>query len=367
MASSITGIINLPIESIVGLKREYLAEKDWMPEEVGILLNKIEKETKKLGIDWLYATREAAPRNVYPYPNIFKDPKKTNLARDLKEKKKIKDIYSIISSDFVATPRLKQNLAELKNGIKKATKNTKTLKSKWLDLILKRRQVARDYNLSANIKILSSVAWRVWGDKKRHRTVPMIVESVYYCIERAAKIFSQYKSQIKNHKLNKKALDNINSVFSIPPTVLNNKDFLYGYLERALDSFETYQNLIKRGVKHSDALFIIPRGLKLDVLQDYNFYNLIAGYYPLRICSTAEEELRRLSIKEVAAIKKLLKQKDLEWLAEHIVPKCHAVGFCLEEKYCSMIKSLVPDYNEKIHEEMKQDLENKFQKFLRDL
>ena len=48
-------------------------------------------------------------------------------------------------------------------------------------------------------------------------------------------------------------------------------------------------------------------------------------------------------------------------------PKCHVVGFCLEEKFCPMIKSLVPDYNEKIHEEMKQDLENKFQENLKKL
>lgn len=356
-----TGIVQLPIESLVSLKREYELEKKWMPEEIGFLLKVIEKELKKMGVDLLYATRLVAPRNVYPYPSIFKDPKKTNLIRDLKEKKKTKDVYSIVSSDFVATPSLKQNLAELKDEIKKATKNTKTLKSQWLNLILRRRQIARDYNLSANIKILSSVAWRVWGDKKRHRTVPMVVESVYYCADRAAKVLNLYKNQIKNHKLNKKTLDNINSVFSIPPAVLNNKDFLYGYLERALDSFETYKNLIKRGVKYSDAIFIIPRGLKLDVLQDYNFYNLIAGYYPLRICSTAEEELRRLSIKEVAAIKKLLNQRGLGWLAEHVIPKCHAVGFCLEEKYCPMIKSLMPNYDDKFHEEMKQDLENKFQ------
>ena len=59
-----TGIIQLPVESIIGLKREYEAEKDWMPEEIGILLKEIEKKLKNFGIDWLYATRETAPRNV---------------------------------------------------------------------------------------------------------------------------------------------------------------------------------------------------------------------------------------------------------------------------------------------------------------
>ena len=377
-----TGILQLPIESIVSLKREYEAEKDWMPEEIGFLIKKIEKELKKIGVDLLYATRLVAPRNTYPYPHIFRDPKESNLIRDLLKKKKNQDSFNraqrrveknecsssqIVSSDFVATPELKKRLFELKREIRKVVKNKNGFRNKWLDLIAMRQQIARDYHLSANIKILASVAWRVWGDKKRHRTVPMIVESVYYCIERATAVFKKYKKEIKNQKLNKKTIRDIDLVFSIPPTVQNNKNFLYCYLERALDSLEIYNKLINLGVKKSDAIFIIPRGLKLDVLQDYNFYNLIAGYYPLRICSTAEEELRRVSIKEVAAIKKLLNQRGLSWVAEHIVPKCHAVGFCLEEKFCPMIKSLVPDYDEKIHEKMKQDLENKFQENLKKL
>lgn len=362
-----TGIIQFPVESIVSLKREYETEKKWMPEEIGFLLVKIEKELKKLGINLLYLTRLVAPRNTYPYPHIFRDPKEPNLIRDLRKRKKMNDVFQIISSDFIVTPELKRRLAELKNEIKKAIKNKNTLKRKWLELILMRRKIARDYHLAANVKILSLVAWRVWGDKKRHRTVPMIVESVYYCLKRASKVFRKHKKQIKNKKLNQKILNEIDLVFSIPPTIRNNRDFLYKYLERANDSLETYSKLIKLGVKPSDVIFIIPRGLKLDVLQDYNFYNLIAGYYPLRICSTAEEELRRLSIKEVAAIKKLLRQKGLNWLAEHLIPKCQAVGFCLEEKFCNLIKPLMPDYNEKFHQEMKDDLENKFQENLKKL
>jgi len=362
-----TGIIQFPIESLVSVKREYEKEKEWMPEEIGFLLKKIERELKKNGVDLLYTTRVVAPRNNYPYPHIFRNPQESNIVRDLTNKKKSKEAFEIISADFVITPGLKTRLAALKKEIMAVVKDRKNFKKRWLNLILMRGQIARDYHLAVDIKILSSVAWRVWGDKKRHRTVPMVVESVYYCVERAARAFQKYKAKIKNERLDRKITDKINSVFSIPPAVMGNKDFLYGYLERALDSLEAYSKLIKLGVKERDAIFIVPRGLRLDVLQDYNFYNLIAGYYPLRICSTAEEELRRLSLKEAAAMKGLLKRKGLSWLAGHIVPKCHVVGFCLEEKACSMIKALVPDYNEEFHEEMKKDLEIKFQENLKDL
>lgn len=362
-----TGIVQLPIESIISLKREWEAERAWMPEEIGFLLKKIEKELKAFGVDLLYTTRMAAPRNTYPYPHIFRNPGERNLVRDLMEKNKSADVFRIISSDFVITPGLKKRLAELKKEIQDAVKNRVILKEKWLKLISMRQQIARDYNLAANIKILSSVAWRVWGDKKRHRTVPMIVESVYHCANRAAEIFRKYRNQIREKRLSQKIINGINRVFSIPPAIRSSKEFLYRYLERAADSLEVYSKLLDLGVKPSDAIFIVPRGLKLDVLQDYNFYNLIAGYYPLRICSTAEEELRRLSINEVAAIKKLMSQKGLGWLAEHIVPKCQVVGFCLEEKICSLIKPLVPDYDDTTHQEMKQDLENKFEENLKKL
>lgn len=359
-----TGIIQFPIESLVSLKREYEIEKEWMPEEIGFLLEKLEKELKKFGVDLLYVTRLTAPRNTYPYPNIFRDPKKSSLVRELMKNKDQESNFKIISSDFLITPELRRRLDELKKEIKSLAKYRRNLKNNWLNLILKRGQIARDYNMAANVKILSQVAWRVWGDKKRHRTVPMTVESVYYCADRAKKVLKNHKKKIKNEKFSRKFLDKIDSVFSIPPTVRNNNELLSDYLERVLDSLETYSRLINSGVKDRDALFIVPRGLKFDVLQDYNFYNLIAGYYPLRICSTAEEELRRLSLKEVAAIKTLFKQKGLGWLGEHLVPKCHVVGFCLEEKFCPLIKALVPDYNDKIHTEMKQNLEDKFQKNL---
>ncbi len=69
------GIISLSLESLISFKREYENEKEWMPEEAGLFLEQIEKKLKKLGLDFLWATREVAPRNLYPYPNIFKDPK----------------------------------------------------------------------------------------------------------------------------------------------------------------------------------------------------------------------------------------------------------------------------------------------------
>lgn len=114
------------------------------------------------------------------------------------------------------------------------------------------------------------------------------------------------------------------------------------------------------GIKPRDAIFIIPRGIRTDVLQSYNLYNLISGYYPLRLCKTAEEQLRSLTSQEVAQIKKILQRKKFPELAKAIQVKCHTTCFCHEEEFCGQIKTLVKDYSEEFHQKMLASLEDKY-------
>ncbi len=377
-----TGIIQLPIEAIIGLKREWIAEKDWMPEEIGLLSKKIEKEAKKLGVDLLYATREAAPRNVYPYPNIFKNPKNQNLVRGLRKNEKLVeelrsssrfassrviDGSKLVSLDILITPELKKKLANLERKKKEAFSSLKRIKKEWLNLLSLLQEILRDYNLALKIKVLSSIPWRVWGEKKRHRTCLQIIESIYYCIERAAKEFAKFKKQIKQKKINKALVKEIEEVFSIPPAIKQNKKLLSEYLLITLAAFESYQSLIDLKIKPREAIFLIPRAVKIDILQEYDLYNLLTGYYPLRLCPTAEEEMRRNTIREVAQIKNALSKKGLGFLNKFIGPKCGIVGFCPEQNYCPMILNSVKNYNEKFHQEMKAELKRKFQENLKNL
>ncbi len=362
-----TGVIQLPVESIVSLKREYLAEKEWMPEEVSLLLRKIEKETRKLGIDLLYATRTAAPRNVYPYPNIFKDPQKTNLARAFRKGEKLIKESKIISLDALTVPELKSKLAQLEGRKKAVFSSSKKIKKEWPGLLAFLQEITRDYNSALRIKILSSIPWRIWGEKKRHRTCPQIIDSVYHSVERAGEKFRKLEKKIKSGRIDKKTLTRLEEVFSIPPSIKNNQEFLTEYLITALRAFKGYRSLIKLKIKPRDALFLIPRAVKIDILQEYDLYNLLAGYYPLRICRTAEEEMRRNSLREVTQIKDILTERGLGFLNKFIVPKCQIVGFCLEDKTCPMIYNSVKKYNEKFHRTMGEELKKQFQKNLKNL
>ena len=356
-----TGIIQLPLESLIGLRREYQIENEWMPEETKLLIQKVESYFKKYKADLLYTTRFIAPRNTYFYPNIFKNPANSNLVREIDYDRK--KGFKIVSADIYFTEKFKKETLSLKRKIQKVAEDKNKIKKEWYNLLLLRRRIIRDYNSNFNIKVISSVPWRVWGEKKRHRTCPQVVESVYYCVQRTAKLFKAFKKQINKGNLDNKIIQEIEKFFSIPALIKSNKDFLQKYLEVALFAFESYGDLLGEGIKPRDAIFLIPRAIKIDIIQEYNLYNLLAGYYPLRLCQTAEEEMKKNTLKEVRAIKNLLSQKGYKWLADFISPKCHTVGFCPEEKFCGQIFELVKNYNQQFHQEMKKDLEKKFQKF----
>lgn len=362
-----TGIIQLPIESIIAVKREYEVEKDWMPEEIEILLKKIEEKSKNFGIDLLYTTRQVAPRNIYPYPNVFKNPADSNIVRDLKKKEKLIKGPKIISMDILMTEGFKKRLINFGKKCKRVFSSLKEIKKEWFNLLVFHQETLRDYNPALRFKVLSSVPMGVWTEKKRHRTVPMIIESVYFCVERAAKKFRQFKKQIEQKRINRRLLNEIEKFISIPPPIKRNKEFLLDWLSVALKSFEGYKKLINLKIKPRNAIFLIPRGVKIDVLQEYDLYNLLGGYYPLRLCSTADEEMRRNTVKEAEQLKEIFEKKCLGFLNKFIGPKCEMLGFCPEEKSCFHIKNLVKKYNEKFHREMKKDLKKRFEKELKNL
>lgn len=362
-----TGIIQLPVESVISVKREYESEKEWMPEEVGILLKEIEKRSKNLGIDLLYASRQVAPRNIYSYPNVFKNPEKSNLVRELMKKEKLVDGIKVISMDILMTEGLRKDLVAFGRKSGKIFNSLSQIKKEWFNLLTLLQEIFRDYNSAFRFKVISSVPMGVWTEKKRHRTVPMIVESIYFSVNRAVKVFSKFKNQIKNDKINQNLIKEIEEVFSIPPSIKKNSEFLSSYLSAALESFNGYRKLLKLKIKPRDAIFLVPRGVKIDVLQDYDLYNLLTGYYPLRLCTTADEEMRRNTLKEVLKIKKILNKKGCGWLNKFIVPKCGIAGFCPEEKSCGMILVAVKNYNEKFHQEMKEELKKRFQENLKKL
>lgn len=360
-----TGIISFSVESLLSFKREYENEREWMPEEAGIFLKKVEKELKNMGIDLLYTTRLNAPRNFYPYPNIFKDPKQTNIVRELVSKGKMKQLSNVLSVDCIPSDGLKKRLQDLSKKYISLYRSKENIKNCWMTVMTRMQGIARDYINVFSMKILSSVSWRVWGEKKRHRTVPMVSESIYYCAARALKVYKKHKKSILAGKLNSLQAAQLDAVIGMPVAITNNPEYLKKYTVASLEGLECYDKLVKMGIPPADALFVIPRGVRVDVLQDYNIFNLLNGYFPLRLCATAEEQMRGLATLEAVQIKKILKVKKLDWMEKFLQPKCFSTGFCPEEKSCGMIKKVVKNYDDEFHGDMKLDLEERFCKELK--
>ncbi|HTX86963.1 MAG TPA: FAD-dependent thymidylate synthase [Candidatus Nanoarchaeia archaeon] len=356
-----TGIISYSVESFNSLKREYEREKEWMPEEIGFLIKAFEKEFVKMGVDQLFATRSVAPRTAYPYPNIFKNPATDNLAREMGKKYLANSESEVIYLHSLATADLKSRMNSLRQDLEKIYQDKKSLIKNWSAVLEKRAEIARDYQNVLDIKTVSRLSWRVWGDKKRHRTMPMTVDSVYHSIDRTLAVWKKSTKKIAAADLTEKEINELDNVFSIPPAVKADKIILQKYLVTALDSLLAFEKLIGLGIPPRDAVFVIPRGIRIDHVQDINFYNLINGYYPIRLCTTAEEQLRRVSYREAEMIKMKLKDEKMDWLGWHIGPKCFHTGFCPEKNSCGIVKKEVKFYDDKFHEEVKNNLEDRFE------
>jgi hypothetical protein len=136
------------------------------------------------------------------------------------------------------------------------------------------------------------------------------------------------------------------------------------FLDCAFSSLDAYQKLVGLGIPEKDAVMIIPRALRIKMIQEYNLFNLIDGYYSLRSCVTADEQIFKETKGELREIKKALRKKGLASLADLMEPKCVVSGFCPEEKTCGYIKKFIPSYNQELHVAMKDCLEEELQKKL---
>jgi thymidylate synthase ThyX len=356
-----TGIISYSIESFNTLKREYEREKEWMPEEIGLLIAIVEEEFKKMGVDSLFKTRSIAPRTTYPYPNIFKNPATSNLARELAGNKLEKSESEILAINSLTTQQLRVKMDSLRQNLEAIYADKNTMLNNWYRAMEQRAEIARDYQNVLDIKMVSRLSWRVWGEKKRHRTMPMTVDSIYYAINRACEAWFGLTETILNGELNEYQVEILDNSLNIPTAIRANKDTLTKYTQTILNALQAYSELLNIGIPPRDAIFIIPRAVRIDIVQDINFYNLIAGYIPLRLCTTADEQLRRVTRNEVVKIKTKLTVMGLDWLNWHIEPKCYSTGFCPEGKNCCwLIKKDVRYYDEAIHAETAKNLEDRF-------
>jgi len=341
------GTIKLSVETIADFAVFQMNQP--LPAECKEIIRQLEKAVRDNGAPVLLEARKRAPRICYPNTSIFRDGE--NEATEIVPRLFGNKGELMLMHYHVPDSRaLERRVKEYVSLIEKSHKSEGDFRENQDRIYQMARAIAGDFP-SVSVSIAEFVPWRVWGEDKRHRTVEQVVEPIYHAIERAeAFLFSQGETPHFTSEY-------ITKFFSMPKSIFESSENMATWADQIEESFSVYRKLIEMGIDKSDALYMVPRGVKLALVKKYNLYNaLIGGFIPLRMCTTAEPEMRATTHKEAAMLKKVLP----EYMHPLLNPKCNQVG-CSEEifgKKCSTAKTFMPWYDIDAHKRLNNERQN---------
>jgi hypothetical protein len=343
------GFLYMPLETLVYFSRLIENNKKDIPLEGIEIINQLEKIVHQNGMGVVYESRKNAPRTTNPNPEIFHH-----------RVTESEEIFENIKEEFAINPRL---LTVFDSSLKLRDKRIedylkKRSKKDWKESLNELFEIVSDYNNSIKISIMSNIPWRVWGEVKRHRALNQNASSIYHAVQNSLENYIHDKEIASGFE---EEVETLKRVMSVPKSVEDKKENFEIWEERFFDSLIVYRELLKKGIKESDAISIIPRGIKLPIIKNFDFFNLTLGYNSLRTCrGTVEPEMYSITRNEINLVK--MDNRVSEPIKKLIVPKCNYVGFCLEGDYkkcCGDVKQVNPNYNEETHKSIwnKRELE----------
>lgn len=304
------GFYNFPLQTILGIIKEIERNSRKYPEEIRniskIIKEKCLSESKEVanaGLELIYDTS-------FDKQNIFNG---EFISEESEKKEYILKFETVYMRDrfFDDLNRFKESIDNFKD-IKENAEEWKVFVRKIKDDIL--------------IRLEDSLSLACITDLKRHRTMKQSFENIYIAIDRAL-------SDVRNN-------------FFFPPV---ENDFLNEIEDRYNKTLDLYEKMIKNGIKESEAIYILPLGLKLRFeifLDGYHIFDPF-GFIGVRSCTTADAEL----VSFVNLIISKLVDEGIHY--DLLGPKCK-LGFCPEKKFCSLVKRFVEDYNDDIHKKFNQ-------------
>lgn len=128
----------------------------------------------------------------------------------------------------------------------------------------------------------------------------------------------------------------------VTPKALQDEGDLQGYFAECMQqAYESYTELINKGVKPEDARAVLPNACCTNMVITLNLRSLI-HLCNERLCTRAQLEIRQLV---QLMVKEVLKEN--EWLKPYLQPKCESLGYCPEHKGCGR----KPSYKQLIDKE----------------
>lgn len=92
--------------------------------------------------------------------------------------------------------------------------------------------------------------------------------------------------------------------YTLPDTIKKNPSDLKAYQALISQCFETYQRLRDSGVPKEDARYVLPNAMHTSIVVTMNARGLL-HFFSLRCCNRAQWEIRELSDKMLAEVKKV--------------------------------------------------------------
>lgn len=349
------GFLFMPLETLVTFARDFKDNPQEIPYEGHEVINQLEDFIRGHGMERTYFGRLNAPRQGFPNPGIFHHD--DNLTRIIESEINGVLDHPIILDESYALD--KEGISRINSYLRRREQifsSPESIEKNWKQALTQLNGIVKEYNNSVSITTVANSPWRVWGEVKRHRTLRQSAESIYNAVDRALEVAKRTEVYVKEGKTeNLEWLsDEYNAIFSMPPAIKKDPEKLKYWMNRVVDSMETYDKLRQIGVSERDAIHIVPRGIKIGIEKKFDLYNLTLGYLSLRLCNTCEPEMRKTSEQE----RDLMMNSEMpEEVKALLTPKCSYVGFCPEGSYkkcCGKVRGEVHDYNEEQHTQMQQ-------------
>lgn len=346
------GFLFMPLETVVTLARDIKNNPNAVPVEGHEVIAQVEDFIREHGMEKTYFGRVNAPREGFPNPGIFHfDYKLTGIINE--DRGGVQESPILVEDINNLGPYGDLRIKEYLEKRKKLFSRPQDIEIYWKEILGDLNGIVKELNNNVTLTTIANSPWRVWGEVKRHRTLRQSAESVYFAAERAMEVINNTGEYVRNGENDDLGMliEEYSLIFSMPPSVTKENEKLKFWLNRIVDSFETYSKLKEMGVEDRDAVHVIPRGLKIGIEKKFDFYNLTLGYMSLRLCNTCEPEMRKTTEEE----RKLMMRSKLSEEAKLLLtPKCYYVGFCPEGNYdkrcCKKVASITPEYSKELHD-----------------
>ena len=114
---------------------------------------------------------------------------------------------------------------------------------------------------------------------------------------------------------------------AVPPSIKANENALRFYEDACASAMRAYEAMAALGIPKEDARYLLPQSVATSMIVTMNARELYEHFFPLRMCSRAQWEIREVARRMRDLI---LEQDSLAFLFRRTGASCDLLGYCPE-------------------------------------